>query len=109
MVTASSVRCVSFEKDCAVVTGKSANANANNNANNTDSGNNNTNNANNNDGGNNNDKKDSDDDNNCRFDSNNAIFFVSAALLFDLSFLTTFVGVTIEIDGLLEVLASDGV
>ena len=94
--------------------GQSADANADANAdadaddNDNDGGNNN---ANDNDGGNNNDKKDSDDDDNCRFESNDAIFFVSAALLFDLPFLTTFVGVIIEIDGLhlFEVLASDSV
>ena len=34
---------VSFEKDCAIVTGKSANANANNDTNNNNSGNNNAN------------------------------------------------------------------
>ena len=64
-----------------------------------------------NDDGNNNNKKDSDDDNNCCFNSNDAFFFNSAPLLFDLPFLTTFVGVTIEIDGLhlLVGLASDGV
>ena len=97
---------VSFEKDCAAVTGKSADAEANDNANNSNGGNNN---ADDNDGGNNNNEKDGDDDNNCCFNSNDAIFFVSAALLFDLPFSTTFFGVTIEIDGLLEVLASDGV
>ncbi len=101
-----------FKKDCAVVTGKGADtdadANANADAANDDGGNNN---ANDNDGGNDNDEKDgADNDDNCRFDSNNTIFFVFAAF-FDLPFLTTFVGVTIEIDGLrlLEVLASDGV
>ena len=63
------------------------------------------------DDSNDNDEKEGDNDDNCRFDSNDAIFFVSAPLLFDLPFLTTFVGVTIEIDGLhlLEELASDGV
>ena len=109
---------VSFGKDCAVLTGKSpdANVNANNNvkhnadAVNNDSGNNNAG-ANDNNDGNNNNKKDSDDDENCCFDSNNAFFFVSAPLLFDLPLLTSFVGFTIEIDGLhlLERLSSDGV
>ena len=108
---------VSFGKDCAVVTGKSPDADADANADakpnadadDNDGGNNNA--ADNDDDGNDNDKKDGDDDDNCRFDSNDAIFFVSAPLLFDLPFLTTFVGVTIEIDGLhlLEGLASDGV
>ena len=92
---------VSFGKDCAVVTGKSPNADADANADakpnadadNNDGGNNNP--ANNNNNGNDNNEKDGDDVN-CRFDSNDAIFFVSAALLFGLPFLTTFVGVTIE-------------
>ena len=97
---------VSFKKDCAIVTSKSADADAN--AADDDGGNNNADDA---DGGNDNDEKDGDNNDNCRFDSNDAIFFVSAELLFDLPFLTTFVGVTIEIDGLhlLEVLASDSV
>ena len=109
---------VSFGKDCAIHTDKSPNANvdANDNvepdadADDNDGGNNNAA-ADANDDGNDNDKKDSDVDNNCRFDSNNAFFFVSAPLLFDLPFLTSFGGVTIEIDGLhlLEGLASDGV
>ena len=108
---------VSFGKDCAVITGKipdsdvDANANVEPDADADDNygGNNTADDA--NDDGIDNNEKDSDDDDNCRFDSNNAIFFVSAPLLFDLPFLTTFVGVTIEIDGLhlLEGLASDGV
>ncbi len=96
---------VSFGKDCAVLTGKSpdADVDANNNvehdadAVDNDGGNNNA--ADDDDNnGNNNDEKDSDDDNNCCFDSN-------------LPFLTSFVGVTIARDGLhlLETLSSDGV
>jgi hypothetical protein len=105
-----------FENDCDVVTGKGTDADAD--ADDDDGGNNN---AKDNDGVNDNDEEDCDDDDNCRFDSNNvddnlrfdsteAIFSVFAAC-FDLPFLTTFVGVTIEIDGLdlLEVLASDSV
>ena len=97
---------VSFGKDCAVITGKSPDADAD--ADDNDGGNNN---ADGNDDGNDNGEKDGDNNDNCRFDSNDTIFFVSAALLFDLPLLTTFVGVTIEIDGLhlLEGLASDGV
>ncbi len=107
-----------FENNCDVVTGKGTDADANANADDNDGGNNN---AEDNDGVNDNNQEYCDDDDNChfdsndaddncRFDSNNAIFFVFAAF-FDLPFLTTFVGVTIEIDGLhlLEVLASDGV
>ena len=71
-----------------------------------DGGNNNANNNDNDDGKDNN-KKDSDDDN-CCFDSNDAFFFVSEPLLMDLHFMTTFVGVTIEIDGLHR-LSSTGV
>ncbi len=105
-----------FENDCDVVTGKGTDADAD--AADDNGGNNN---AKDNDGVNDNDEEDCDDDDNCRFDSNDAddncrfdsndaIFFVFAAL-FDLPFLTTFLGVTIKIDGLhlLEVLASDGV
>ena len=109
---------VSFGKDCAVLTGKSPDADVvtddnvepDADADNNDGGNNNAA-ADNAADGNNNDEKDSDNDDNCRFDSNDVFFFVSAPLLFDLPFLTSFVGVTIEIDGLhlLERLASDGV
>ena len=106
---------VSFGKSCAVLTGESpdANVDANNNIEhnadtvNNDGGNNNADKNDNNDG-NDNDKKDSDDDNNCCFDSNDAFFFVSAPLLMDLHFMTAFVGVTIEIDGL-HWLSSTGV
>ncbi len=98
---------VSFGKSCAVLTGESPNAdvNANNNvehdadAVNNDGGNNNAD-DNNNDDGNDNNEKDSDDNDNCCFDSNDAFFFVSAPLLMDLHFVTAFVGVTMEIDGL---------
>ena len=102
-------------KSCAVLTGKSpdADVNANNNvehnadAVDNNSGNNNANN-NNDDDGNDNNEKDSDDNNKCCFNSNDAFFFVSAPLLMDLHFMTAFVGVTIEIDGL-HWLSSTGV
>ncbi len=107
---------VSFKNDCDIVMGKGTDADAD-----ADDNNGGNNNAEDNDGVNDNDEEYCDDDNNCRFDSNDAddncrfdsndaIFFVFAAF-FDLPFLTTFVGVTIEIDGLhlLEVLAFDGV
>jgi hypothetical protein len=105
---------VSCGKDCAVVTSNSpdddvdadanvepdadTNVKPNADANDNDGGSNNA--AADNDDGNDNDEKDSDVDDNCRFDSNVAFFIVSAPLLFDLPFLTTFGGVTIEIDGL---------
>ena len=116
---------VSCGKDCAVVASKSpdndvdadanvkpnANANVkpNANADDNDSGKNNADAA--DKDGNDNNEKDSDVEDNCRFNSNDAFFIVSAPLLFDLPFLTTFVGVTIEIDGLhlLVGLASEGV
>ena len=106
---------VSFGKDCAVLKGKNPDADVNANDNvkhnadsvKNDGGNNN---ANNNDdnNGNDNNEKDSDDNNNCCFDSNDAFFFVSEPLLMDLHFMTAFVGVTIEMDGLHR-LSSTGV
>ncbi len=71
---------VSFEKDCAVVTGKGADtdADADADADDNDGGNNNVNDD---GGGNDNDKKDGDNDDNCHFDSIDAIFFVFAAFL----------------------------
>ncbi len=106
----------SLKTGSTVVTGKKPNADANANADadahakDNKGGNNN---ANDDDGdnGNDNNEKDSDNNDNCCFDSNDAFFFVSTPMLFDLPFLTSFVGVTIEIDGLhfLERLSSDGV
>ena len=100
---------VSFGKDCAVLTGKSpdADVDANNNvkhdadAVDNNSGNNKADDDD-EDNSSNNNEKDSDNDDNCCFNSNNAFF---------LPFLASFVGVTIEIDGLhlLERLSSDRV
>ena len=77
--------------DCAVLTGKSpdANVDANNNvkhdadAVDNDGSNNNADNDD-DDDGNDNDKKDSDNNDNCCFDNNDAFFFISAPLLMDL-------------------------
>jgi hypothetical protein len=105
---------VSFGKSCAVLTGESpdADVDANNyvkhNANAIDNNGSNNNTYDDNDNSNNNNKKDSDNNDNCCFDSNDAFFFVSSPLLMDLQFMTAFVGVTIEIDGLHR-LSSSGV
>ena len=85
-----------FEHDCAVVTGKSAG----NEFNDDDD-----------EAGNDDDEKDSDDDDDSRFDSDDGVFrnfFFTA--IFDLPFLTFFGGVTIEVDvlGTFDGLASDG-
>jgi hypothetical protein len=86
-----------FEQDCAVVTGKSAGNDFDNDDNDDDNADD--------------DEKECDDDDDCRFDSDDGVsrdFFFAG--IFDISFLTFFGGVTIEVDvfGTFDALASDG-